>query len=138
MDFDALAAQYAVTKLIPNVRMLPGYPLVGNIREFFSLYRDSLPLAQLKYIDFDQVEHLYIVDCQHLDRLDETVARRLKNQENPLSYTIFDHHQMDQEGLGPGARADSIIRQAGSTTTILVDQIRKRKMKLTAFEATLL
>jgi tRNA nucleotidyltransferase (CCA-adding enzyme) len=63
MDFDSLAAQYAVTKLFPGTRILPGYPLVGNVREFLALYRDRLPLSQLKYIELDKVTHIYIVDC---------------------------------------------------------------------------
>ncbi len=138
MDFDALAAQYAVTKLVPNCRMMPGYPLVGNIREFLALYRDTLPISQLKYINLDLVNHFYIVDCQHAERMDETVRRLLADEKHRRTYTIFDHHHMDPDGLGPGARADSIIRQVGSTTTLLVDQIRKRKIKLTAFDATLL
>ena len=54
MDFDSLAAQYAVSKLYPGTRILPGYPLVGNVREFLSLYRDNLPLSQFKYIDLEE------------------------------------------------------------------------------------
>lgn len=138
MDFDCLAAQYAVTKLRPNVRMLPGYPLVGSIREFLALYRDTLPISQLKYIDWQHVDHLYLVDCQHADRLDEKVRRLLNDPEHPRTYTIFDHHPIDPDGLGPGARSDSIICPVGSATTILVEQIKKKKVKLTTFDATLL
>lgn len=138
MDFDSLAAQFAVTKLYPSARILPGYPLVGNVREFLALYRDSLPLSQLKYLDLGQVTHVFIVDCQQTDRLDETARRLLADPKRAISYTVFDHHHMDPEGLGPGARHDSIIRPVGSTTTLLVEQIRKRKIRLTPFEATLL
>ncbi len=138
MDFDSLAAQYAVTKLFPGTRMLPGYPLVGNVREFFALYRDSLPLSQLKYIDAKNIKHIYIVDCQHLDRLDESARKLISRKDNPVGYTIFDHHHIDPEGLGPNARGDSIVKAVGATTTVLVDEIRKRGIKLTPFEATLL
>ncbi len=138
MDFDSLAAQYAVTKLFPGTRMLPGYPLVGNVREFFALYRDSLPLSQFKYLDAKNIKHIYIVDCQHLDRLDETARKLISRKDNPVSYTIFDHHHIDPEGLGPNARADSIVKPVGSTTTVLVHEIRERNIKLTPFEATLL
>ncbi len=138
MDFDSLAAQFAVTKLWPTARMLPGYPLVGNVRQFLSLYRDTLPISQLKYIDLNQVTHIFIVDCQQTDRLDDTAKRLLFDSRHPRSYTVFDHHHMDPEGLGHGAREDSIIRPVGATTTLLVEQIRKRKIQLTPFEATLL
>jgi tRNA nucleotidyltransferase (CCA-adding enzyme) len=138
MDFDCLAAQYAVTKLVPNVRMLPGYPLVGSIREFLALYRDTLPISQLKYIDWQHVDHLYLVDCQHAERLDDKVRKLLNDPQHPRTYTIFDHHPIDPAGLGPGARSDSIIRPVGSATTILVEQIKQRRVKLTSFDATLL
>jgi len=138
MDFDSLAAQFAVTKLYPTARILPGYPLVGNVRQFLSLYRDTLPLSQLRYLDLNQITHVFIVDCQQADRLDDTARRLLCDPRNPRSYTVFDHHHMDPDGLGPGAREDSIIRPVGSTTTLMVEQLRKRKIKLTPFEATLL
>ena len=138
MDFDCLAAQYAVTKLFPTVRILLGYPLVGNVREFLALYRDTLPLAQLKYINLDQVDHLYVVDCQHTERMDEGVRRLFDDPKHPRTYTIFDHHKLDPHGLGPGARADSIIRVVGASTTLLVERLRELKIKLTPFDATLL
>lgn len=138
MDFDALAAQFAVTKLCVGTRILPGYPLVGNVREFLSLYRDALPLSQLKYLDLEKVNHIYIVDCQHVGRLDELAQNLLKDKKNPRSYTIFDHHQVDPDGLGPGARDDSIIKPVGSTTSIMVEQLIAREIDLTPFEATLL
>ncbi|MBI4533287.1 MAG: CBS domain-containing protein [Candidatus Melainabacteria bacterium] len=138
MDFDSLAAQFAVAKLFAGTRIVPGYPLVGNVREFLSLYRDTLPLADLKYLDLGQVSHIFLVDCQHVERLDEVARRLLLDSHRPISYTIFDHHPLDPCGLGPGAREDSVIGPAGATTTLLVNEIRGRKIKLTPFEATLL
>jgi tRNA nucleotidyltransferase (CCA-adding enzyme) len=138
MDFDALAAQFAVTKLYAGTRILPGYPLVGNVREFLALYRDTLPLSQLKYLDLEKVNHIYIVDCQHVNRLDELAQNLLRDKKNPRSYTIFDHHQVDPDGLGPGAREDSIIKPVGSTTSIMVEQLIEKGIELTPFEATLL
>lgn len=138
MDFDSLASQYAVTKLSPAVRMLLGYPLTGNVREFLALYRDTLPLCQLRYTNLGQVEHIYVVDCQHADRMDNAVHKLFYDSSHPRTYTIFDHHELDPNGLGPGARDDSIIRRTGACTTLLVEQLRKRKIKLTPFDATLL
>ncbi len=138
MDFDSLASAYAVTRLYPSTRMVLGYPLVGNVRQFLSLYRDSLPIAQLRYINLSQVEHIFIVDCQHAERFDDLLRRYLIDSRGVGIYTIFDHHLFDPCGLGPGAATDSIIRASGACTTLLVEQIRKLKLKLTPFEATLL
>ncbi len=138
MDFDALASQYAVTRLCPTARIVLGYPLVGNVREFLALYRDTLPLAQMKYVDLERVDHLYIVDCQHADRLDDMAIRLLDDSRRERTYTIFDHHPVDPHGMGPGARKDSIIKPVGSTTTLLVEQLRRQRITLTPFDATLL
>jgi tRNA nucleotidyltransferase (CCA-adding enzyme) len=135
MDFDSLAAQYAVTKLWPNTRIVPGYPLVGNVREFLSLYRDNLPIVQIKYMDLEQIDHIFVVDCQHIERLDET-AKKLITEKN-CPYTVFDHHPIDPEGMIPGADENTLVRPVGSTTTLLVEAIRKRNLSLSQFEATL-
>ena len=67
------------------------------------------------------------------------MARKLiLDRTKPRTYTVFDHHDVDEEGLVPSARKDSIVKLVGSTTTILVEEIRRRKLELTPFEATLL
>ena len=90
MDFDGLAAQFAVSKLYSGTLIIPGYPLVGNVREFLSLYRDSLPIGQLKYIDKTQIKHLFVVDCQHALRLDESARTLFDKGHELIPYTIFD------------------------------------------------
>ncbi|HEY9712624.1 MAG TPA: CBS domain-containing protein, partial [Chroococcales cyanobacterium] len=138
MDFDSLAAEFGVSKLHTNARMVLGYPLVGNVRNFLALYRSSLPIAQMKYVDLDQVSRLFIVDCQDLDRLDDHAKKLITDPTYKCPYTIFDHHQSDPDSLSAGASEDSVIERVGAATTILVDQIRRKKISLTPFEATLL
>jgi tRNA nucleotidyltransferase (CCA-adding enzyme) len=135
MDFDALAAQFGVTKLHPGARMIPGHPLSSQIRSFLAVYREALPLAELSYLDLEKVSHVYIVDTQSAERLDD-LSRQLIFQRR-VPYSIFDHHQIDPEGLGSGADDGSIIKPAGAATTILVDELRRRQMLLSSFEATL-
>lgn len=142
MDFDSLAAQFAVTLLHPTARMVLGYPLVGNVRSFLSLYRSSLPIVQIKYLDFERITKVYVVDCQDMDRLDDGVKRLITEPRSalqPVPVTVFDHHQLNQSSqLMAIAQSDSIIESVGAATTILVDKIRKAKLTLTPFEATLL
>ena len=136
MDFDSLAAQFGVAKLYPSARMVLGYPLVGNVRNFVALYRSSMPVIQMKYVDMDSVSRVFIVDCQNIDRLDEIAKKLITEQKIP--HVIFDHHQLDPNGLGPSAHEDSVIERVGAATTIVVDKIKKSKIELTPFEATLL
>jgi tRNA nucleotidyltransferase (CCA-adding enzyme) len=136
MDFDSLAAQFGVAKLYPSARMILGYPLVGNVRNFVALYRSSMPVTQMKYVDLESVQRIFIVDCQNVDRLDE-IAKKLITEQN-IPHVIFDHHQLDPNGLGPSAQEESVIERVGAATTIVVDKIRHQKIPLTPFEATLL
>jgi len=138
MDFDSLAAQFGVTKLYPSARMVLGFPLTGNVRDFLALYRSSLPIAQIKYLDLSRVTKVFIVDCQHLERLDETAKSLFDRNGQKIPVTIFDHHALDSEGLGPHAEPDSVIESVGAATTLVVDKIRAQNISLTPFEATLL
>src|SRR6516164_9308895 len=117
LDFDSLAAQFAVTKLHPTARMVLSFPVLGNVREYLTLYRSHLPIVQIKYIDLEQVSKLYIVDCQHADRLDPLVQKLLQRKK---PFSIFDHHDLDAKGLGPHAQPDSVIENVGAATTLLV------------------
>ncbi|HEY9716276.1 MAG TPA: CBS domain-containing protein [Trichormus sp.] len=138
MDFDSLAAQFGVTKLYPSARMVLGFPLTGNVRDFLALYRSSLPISQIKYLDLSRVTKVFIVDCQHLERLDETAKSLFQRNGQRIPVTIFDHHALDAGGLGSHAEPDSIIQSVGAATTLVVDKIRQRNISLTPFEATLL
>jgi len=138
MDFDSLAAQFGVSKLYPGAKMILGYPLVGNVRDFLSLYRSSLPVAQMKYIDLELVQKLYIVDCQHAERLDETARKLITDPSKRRPHVVFDHHAFDPAGLGATAEKESVIEKVGSATTILVHKLREKEVSLTPFEATLL
>jgi tRNA nucleotidyltransferase (CCA-adding enzyme) len=135
MDFDSLAAQFAVTKLYPTARMVLSFPIFGNVREYLTLYRSNLPIVQIKYVDLEQISRLFIVDCQHAERL-EPLVRKMIDEKRP--YAIFDHHDLADDGLGQGAQQDSIIEPVGAATTLLVERIIKKKIALSPFEATLL
>lgn len=138
MDFDSLAAQFGVTKLYPAARMVLGYPLTGNVRDFIALNRSNLPIVQAKYLDASKVSRVFIVDCQHAERLDETVRKLILPGAQMRPYTVFDHHEPDPDGLIANADHDTIIDPVGAATTLLVEQIKRRRFKLSQFEATLL
>lgn len=138
MDFDSLAAQFGVAKLRPSARMILGYPLTGNVRDFVALYRSSLPIAQMKYVDRERVTRLFIVDCQHIERLDENARVLIDGREKRLPYTIFDHHDLDPDGLGPRAERDSAIDRVGAATTLVVERLQSAGTPLSSFDATLL
>jgi tRNA nucleotidyltransferase (CCA-adding enzyme) len=139
MDFDSLAAAYAVTKLYPAARIALGYPLYGNVRRFVALYRSNLPVVQIKYVDLSKVTKMYVVDCQQPDRLDEHARKLLSGAYGPCPVVVFDHHPSAQEsGLISRAHPDSQVEAVGSSTTLLVERIIKANIQLNSFDATLL
>lgn len=138
MDFDCLASQLAVTKLVPKVKMVPAHPLPEGIRSFLALYRDNLPMVEMQYVDRARVTHVYIVDCQRLERLDDRAKDFVAARLPALTYTIFDHHETDETSLLPGAREDSVCKKTGAATTILVEKLKAADVELTPFEATVM
>ncbi|MBP9090895.1 CBS domain-containing protein [bacterium] len=148
MDFDSLSAQFALTKLYPTCKMVLGYPLTGNLRSFISLNRGYLPIVEIKYVDLSKVTRFFLVDCQHFERLDsgvrklmaETVDSKTDTDLIQLSrpLTIFDHHERDKNSLISLATEDSQVEVVGAATTILAEQIRKKKIALSQFDATVL
>ena len=99
MDFDALAAQFGITRLYPAAKIVLGLPLVGNVREFLTLYRSSLPIVQSKYLDLNKVSRIFVVDCQHIERLDETLRRHITSRKELPEIILIDNQKKDPEGF---------------------------------------
>jgi tRNA nucleotidyltransferase (CCA-adding enzyme) len=138
MDFDSLGAQLAVTKLYPAARMVLGTPVFGNVRTFLTLYRSSLPIVQMKYVDRSRLTRIHVVDCQNAERLDAGCRELLLSDKKRVEYLVFDHHGIDPNGLAELAAPGSIIEPVGAATTLLVERIKKQRIKLTPFEATVM
>ncbi len=138
MDFDSLGAQLAVTKLYPAARIVLGTPVFGNVRSFLSLYRSSLPIVLMKYVDQSRLTRIHVVDCQNADRLDAGCRDLLLSEDKRIPYLVYDHHGVDPDGLAESAEPGSIIEPVGAATTLLVELIKKQRIKLTAFEATVM
>jgi len=132
MDFDGLAAMVGASKLHPGALLvLPG-ATDRNVREFLALHGDLLDLRSPKQIDLASVTRLIVVDTQTRSRLGD-VERVLANP--GVEVVVYNHHPQEQADF---AATKVVHRCVGSTTTILVDEIRQRGMTVTPFEATLL
>lgn len=138
MDFDCLASQLALTKLYPAARIVPAHPLSSRIKSFLSLYRDQLPLVDLQYVDQADVRHVFLVDCQRTERLDDRARKFFLEYIKTGTYSIFDHHDGEEAELMENARRDSVLRKVGAAATILVEILKQRKIPLSSFEATVI
>lgn len=132
-DFDALAAMVAAGKLYPDaVLIFPGSQ-EKNLRNFFiqsAIYLFNF--QSMKDIDPDSVERLVVVDTRQRSRLDH-VRSVLDRQE--LEIHAFDHHPDSEDDV----RADkAIILPWGSTTAILIREVKRQALSVTQDEATIM
>jgi len=130
-DFDALASLLAAKKLYPKALLvLPGSP-DKDVREYLEKHPHLIDLEREKKIDFRKVKRLIVVDTRLAKRIGE--AKKALNNSGLILH-FYDHH--------PRAKGDlsgtvDIGGDYGATTTILVELIKKRRIKISSEEATL-
>ncbi len=131
-DFDGLASMVAARKLFPEAKLV--LPAGGQeaVRNFLAVH--DLDISKLKDIDLSQVTRLVLVDTQEPDRIGT-----LKScAENPaVEVVVFDHHPEPDSSLVDRSK-QSIIESVGATTTLLIEQLRRRHIPVTPFEATVM
>ncbi len=132
-DFDALAAMVAAGKLHPGaVLVFPGSQ-ERTLRNFFiesATYMFNF--RQARDIDPDSVETLVIVDTRQHSRVPHVhnvLARP------GVTVHLWDHHPDTDEDI---PAAFSRVLPWGSTTAIIVAEIRERGLTLSGDEATML
>ncbi|WP_231039053.1 CBS domain-containing protein, partial [Nitratidesulfovibrio oxamicus] len=132
-DFDALAAMVAAGKLYPGaVLVFPGSQ-ERTLRNFFiesATYMFNF--RQARDIDPESVETLVIVDTRQHSRVPHVhnvLAR------DDVTVHLWDHHPDTGEDL---PAAFSRVLPWGSTTAIIVAEIRERGLTLSGDEATML
>ena len=132
-DFYCLGAMVAAKKLYPDALMVFSGSQEKSMRDFF-LKSSSyvLNFSRLKDIDFSRIERLILVDCQHTSRIGRfsEVVRRAG-----VSVHIYDHHPETAGDITPDG---GVIRECGSSTTILTRIIERQGIEITAIEATLM
>jgi tRNA nucleotidyltransferase (CCA-adding enzyme) len=131
-DFDGLASMVAARKLFPDAKLvLPGGGQEA-VRNFLAVH--DLDMTKLKEVDISQIKRLVLVDTQDPDRIGT-----LKScVENPLvEVVVFDHHP-EPTSTRVDRSKHSMIASVGATTTLLVEQLRRRHIPVTPFEATVM
>jgi tRNA nucleotidyltransferase (CCA-adding enzyme) len=131
-DFDAFAAMVAAKKLYPEAQIVLSTSLNQNVREFMVLHEEELPdFKEHNEIDIGKVKRLIMVDTKIASRLGPL---------SPLAYSkgveiiVIDHHQKSDSDV---SSSKEYYLDVGATTTIIMEQIIKRNISITPFEATL-
>ena len=132
-DFDCLGAMVAAKKLYPDALMVFSGSQEKSMRDFFLKSTSYvLNFTRLKDVDISQVTRLILVDCQHSSRIGKFAEILTKPG---IEVHIYDHHP---ESSGDIVRAGGVIRECGSSTTILTLILRDRGISVTPTEATLM
>lgn len=130
-DFDSFAAMIAARKIYPDAIMAFSGSLNPNVRDFYSLHADVLVFADPDQIDLSRIKRLIIVDTRSAHRLGEfgSVAER-----EDVEVFVFDHHPVAEGDL----RVEKDFSQMlGTTTTILLEMIKERRIEISPLEATI-
>ncbi|HJX27798.1 MAG TPA: CBS domain-containing protein, partial [Thermoanaerobaculia bacterium] len=133
-DFDALAAVVAATHLHPGARMF--FP--GSREESVRRMLDTglYELAELRHKDVDPAEitRLVLCDVRQRDRIG--IVAEWLDRFPAIEVWAYDHHP-DSAADVP-ASGGIIDQNVGSTSTLMVEEMRRRGLDCNATEATLL
>ncbi len=132
-DFDAVASAVAAARLYPDaVIVLPGSQ-ERAVRDYLKSVDSSMDIfCSLKEIDHSKVKTVVVVDTGRKSRLGQ--ASELLSLPG-IKVHLFDHHQ-EQECDIPANR--KVFGNTGSNTTLMVRRLRRRKIRLSPQEITLL
>lgn len=126
-DFDALASMLGAYKLHPHAVPVLPRSLNRNLQGFLALYRSALPFRRQEELPKQHIDYAIVVDTQ--------AYATIRGMKPDTPGMIVDHHAL-QKPLEAGWTFWG--GDTGATTTLLVEQIRERKITVTPVEATLL
>ncbi len=131
-DFDALASVIAVTILYPECTGVIPKMTNKNVGQFLSTHKNAFNLILPNEVKFDEVSKLIVVDTDQWHRLDR--MEKLRQRED-LTIYLWDHHMAGRGDI----KADRLCKERiGATVSLLVREMRKRKMSLNALDSTVL
>ncbi len=132
-DFDCLAAIVAAGKLYPDAALIFPGSQEKNLRHFFIQSATYLfNFKSFKDIDPEGVTTLVMVDTRQKSRIPHVASLFEKKD---LVIHCYDHHPDSDDDV---AAAFSLVRPWGSTTAILIKELRDRGLSVTPDEATIL
>ncbi len=131
-DFDGLASMVAVRKLFPEARLILPAGAQEAVRKFLAVH--DLNITKLKDVDLSQVTRLILVDTQDPGRIG-TLTACLGNP--AVEIVVFDHH-LESDSVCAGRSKQSVVDSVGATTTLLIEQLQRRHIPVTPFEATVM
>jgi len=130
-DFDGFAAALAAQRLYPDAVVCLTGSLNRNVREFYRLHADELPVVEAGRLEIDAIRRLIVVETVHAGRLGELEPVALDPK---VEKVVFDHHR----GALPDwvSPESAVLSEDGALTTTLVGILAERELPVTPLEAT--
>jgi tRNA nucleotidyltransferase (CCA-adding enzyme) len=120
-DFDALASIVSVKKLYKDAIVILPYEAESNVKKFLKIYPNILESSSIQDIDLNSIDEIIIVDTSSKRRISSFISC-LDNKK--IKITIFDHHIHNENDI---VADNSFIKHAGSTVSIILNEIFKNK-----------
>ncbi len=130
-DFDALGSLVAAKKLYPDSRLLLPGSQEEAVREFLSLAKELIIVESERECKLDDVDRLILVDTRHKSRIG--IAGELVDR--GVEIHIYDHHPRMKNDI---VADKDVYENLGATVTMLADIIKRRRIKLSYLEATIM
>ena len=130
-DFDAFSSMAAARLLYPGAWMVFPGSQEKKVRDFIRGFGVT-GIKKLKDLEDEKVKRLIVVDAKSPDRLGP-LARLLGRPD--VQVHLYDHHP---RGEGDIKGTVEVIEPVGATVTILIEAIRKKKLKPAPLEVTLM
>lgn len=130
-DFDSIASMIAIQKLYPDAVICPPGSMNRRVKSFMSRYGHTWSIQKPSKIKIDEVTLMVVVDARARHRIGPFVALAGKND---VRVHIYDHHPPTIDDI-PAEKM--LYEPIGSTTTIIVEQICKERIRVSPEEATL-
>ncbi len=130
-DFDAIACVVAAKKLYPDAVPVMPSSLEKNVRDFLQDSGYEIEFIHPSKIDPDEVELIVCVDSKRIDR--SRILERILERKRPVIH-IYDHHPAHPKNISGDVE---IIEDTGACITIMVEILRKKKIEISAEEATI-
>ena len=130
-DFDALGSIVAAKKLYPDSRLLLPGSQEEAVREFLSLAKELIIVESERECKLDDVRRLILVDTRQKSRIG--IASELVDK--GVEVHIYDHHPRMK---GDIVADKDVFEEVGATVSILSEIIKKKRIKLSPLEATIM
>ncbi len=130
-EFDSFASMVAARRFYPDAVMVFPGAQERNLRLFLENFPHQYRFRRLRSIQAERIDRLILVDTRRADRigrLSEIVGRP------GLEVHVYDHHPPSPQDV---RGAVEVIEEVGAATTVMVEELQKRRMRITPAEATI-